>query len=330
MLFKSNTHNYGDIGSGYSVSTLLPTRPIARLLCLLCLTLTLSACSQIKFPKLPSFKKAKQSQEARAPAPLIASPDGEGADAMETLKVIAPPKGLNTKRLFGQDIPDTDLRVTRVENEVQRLRDDFDLVSPSITRLVAVEKDMRDLMAQLETLIDAEEQVEQDPIAMQMQNDANMPMSVTGGNDNMSILDRAEASVTGRTVQPQQINQSPPPQLATDSTISAVRFGEHRDKTRVVMDINTPTQYQARLQNGGTTLVVTLPTSAWSAQRRWNSPTSPLVRSYQVQTLANGGHEVSFNLNAASNIELNRIFPPVSNRGHRIVIDLFNSDIHLK
>ncbi len=66
---------------------------------------------------------------------------------------LQPPRGLNTRRLFEESIRDEDDRFARVENAVQGMRDEFDELSPSIKRLIAVEKDIQELSSQLQVLI---------------------------------------------------------------------------------------------------------------------------------------------------------------------------------
>lgn len=306
-----------------------------------CLLLTLTACSQA------NSRNDASKQQISAPLENDASQATGENETMQTLKALSAPKGLNTKRLFAQPLDNSDLRFARLEREVQRLRDDFDLVSPSITRLVAVEQDMRDLMAQLETLVQAEDGNDvimmDDQMMSSSAGDETMPMALNNNapmpNTVQSVLDQAKAEAQSGTANntntPQQagaqnVNQSPPPaQTASlNSTVQAVRLGEHSDKTRIVMDLTNKTQYTAQLLDNGTKLEVMFPRSGWSGQRSWSSNTSPLINNYAVTTLPQGGHKVMFNLNGVATMETNSIFPPVANKSHRLVIDLVNPNIH--
>ena len=280
---------------------------------LLFLSLTLSACSQ--------SNTSRNQGNTRASAPVVTPVEAsETQQPLETLKVLSAPKGLNTKRLFAQPLNDPNQRFGRLEQETQKLRDDFDLVSPAITRLVAVEQDMRDLMAQLETLVQAENQPAPAAIPIRTQPVAQ-PQQQTQQN------------LVQPTPTPQQVLAANPPaqqvqSVNIDSSVTDVRLGEHLDKTRIVIDIDARTRYTARLIDGGTRLQVVLPTSDWETKKSWRSNIAPLVTSYRVSSLVEGGHKVVFDLSGVSQIKTNEIFPPRSNRGHRIVIDLFNADLH--
>lgn len=75
---------------------------------------------------------------------------------MDTYRAMAPPEGLNFTPLFSTQMDDGDMRFRRLEDAVQTMRNDFDTVMPSIVRLVSIEKDIKDLVSQLETLTSGE------------------------------------------------------------------------------------------------------------------------------------------------------------------------------
>ncbi len=74
---------------------------------------------------------------------------------MDTFRALAPAEGMKVTPLFAEPIKDEDARFKRLEDQVQSLRNDFDTTVPTLVRLVAVEKDMKNLVAQLQTLTDA-------------------------------------------------------------------------------------------------------------------------------------------------------------------------------
>jgi hypothetical protein len=91
---------------------------------------------------------------------IVKPPDADSAPALpgttgsqktaDGLPVLSP-RGANTK-LFAVSIDDEKKRIERLENAVQELRNDFDAVAPAIVRLVAIEKDIQNLVSQLEVL----------------------------------------------------------------------------------------------------------------------------------------------------------------------------------
>jgi len=60
-------------------------------------------------------------------------------------------KGTNTN-LFSPDVKNEVDRIDRLENAVQELRNDFDAMAPAIVRLVSIEKDLQNLIGQLDML----------------------------------------------------------------------------------------------------------------------------------------------------------------------------------
>src|ERR1700722_15012736 len=87
-------------------------------------------------------------QETIAPIPT----------AMDTFRALAPPDGLKFTPLFNENISDTNARIKRLEDAVQTIRNDVDTLAPTMVRMVAIEKDIKGLVAQLQTLTDQNQQ----------------------------------------------------------------------------------------------------------------------------------------------------------------------------
>lgn len=153
MRFEVRNHTYG-------VSTAAQSFGFWRIATLLFgIALSLTACSFSE----PEPKRAA-APVAESNAPKIPTP-------MDTFRTLAPPEGLKFTQLFGDPIDDADERIGRLERAVQGLRNDFDTVVPSMVRLVAIEKDIKQLVSQLQTLTDGTtppavptEDVEQAPL----------------------------------------------------------------------------------------------------------------------------------------------------------------------
>jgi hypothetical protein len=77
--------------------------------------------------------------------------------AAEALRAIAPPQGIKYTKLFTEPLASPDDRLARLENAVQMMRDDLDTALPTVVRLAAVESDMKDLIAQLESFTAADD-----------------------------------------------------------------------------------------------------------------------------------------------------------------------------
>jgi hypothetical protein len=88
-----------------------------------------------------------------------------GPTPMDTFRALAPPEGMKFTPLFATPVKDDGQRFARIEQSVQALRNDFDTVTPTLVRLAAIEKDIRDLVGQLRTLNDGGPIVEAAPVA---------------------------------------------------------------------------------------------------------------------------------------------------------------------
>lgn len=110
---------------------------------------------------------ATNPEDGGAIAPLTGStpPDAEvrplkpgqsgrplGPDGLPQLQA----KGINYEQLFTERLENEDKRFDRVETAVLELRRDFESVLPSMMRLVAIEGDIKNLVGQLETLLENE------------------------------------------------------------------------------------------------------------------------------------------------------------------------------
>lgn len=84
--------------------------------------------------------------------------------AMDAFRVLAPAEGLKFTPLFNDRIDDNEDRFRRLEEAVQALRNDLDTVVPSMVRLVSVEKDIKELVGQLQTLTMQDGAVDVEPI----------------------------------------------------------------------------------------------------------------------------------------------------------------------
>lgn len=120
------------------------------LLCSAGFTLALTACSL--------DGGSSNSARGNAPAPgssstiSRASAVAAAPTPMDTFRAMAKPQGLRFTPLFNEPAPDDASRMKRIETAVQTLRNDFDTVVPSLVRLVAIEKDMREMVAQMQSL----------------------------------------------------------------------------------------------------------------------------------------------------------------------------------
>ncbi|MCB9987878.1 MAG: AMIN domain-containing protein [Rhodospirillales bacterium] len=233
-----------------------------------------------------------------------------------------PPRGVNLRQLFSQDVRGTRERFDRVEGAVIELREDFDAMMPSITRLVAVEKDLSQMIAQLEAIMAVAPPPEPAAPAAQTFAMATPPPIP---------LEQAPSPAVSPAPSPQAMPAPARAQPAINGPVyvKRIRIGEHPDKTRIVLDISGKVSYRYDLDNSENLMVIDLPGTGWQGQTKWQADKAPLVASYSVQPMENnGGSRVIIALKHKASVIDEMAIKANGYPDHRIVIDLTSPDIH--
>ena len=110
--------------------------------------------------------------------------------------------------------------------------------------------------------------------------------------------------------------------LSGQQRVTRVRVGAHPEKTRVVLDVSSPTEFHFRLGADGQTILVDLPHAGWSA-----TPSLPRTQRGVVARVAftpfsdKGGR---LNIDTRHPVRLSKplVLAPAGGRGYRIVFDL--------
>lgn len=305
-----------------------------------------SAANSSTGPGIPAISAPPVSGER--PAPLGTTGTPKSADGLPVLQ----PRGVNASQLFAQKLSEPDDRMNRLETAVQELRNDFDAMAPSIVRLVSVEKDIQELVSQLETLVSGEPSVP--PMEASMLEDTapydagtDTPNSVPApagedGADGAPLpLNSEQANAEEATPaeeSPQAAASSAPPPAPTQQTepakppavadaggahVTAIRIGEHPGKTRIVLDMDAKASFTADLDNGEKILVVELPNAQWSAADHKSFSSSPLLTAYDVSASNNGkGSILILKLKGPASILYKDTMAADSGTGQKIVIDI--------
>lgn len=117
-----------------------------------------------------------------------------------------------------------------------------------------------------------------------------------------------------------------PAPLSSEGDLSAlvkrVRIGEYPDKVRLVLDLSGPIVYSMSFADGGKTLTVDLPGTAWDAARNWKGARTPVIESFEAQALPEGGTRLVIRGRGAIASGLNGILNPADGLGHRLFIDI--------
>lgn len=304
-------------------------------------------------------------QRAQAPPPSAAQEKSENKipPPMQTFRALAPAEGMNFTPLFATPLKDTNQRVQRVEDAVQSLRNDFDTVVPAITRLVAVEKDIKDLIGQLKTLTDetAPRGTPPPTPALQRPKQEIPGEEMTGGTEATKAAQAAAAVPTGTPslVTPEAASKGalppedaaspisltePPkaqapsaaplpaaaqptaqPQAALPITgeIQGVRIGDHADKTRLVLDLTSKTPLKAALSEDGMHVIIDLPQTKWVGHPSWDALRGTLISGYRY-----ADSKLTVDLMYAATIKQQDTLPSAAGGGSRFMVDLYSKDAH--
>jgi len=105
------------------------------------------------------------------------------------------------------------------------------------------------------------------------------------------------------------------------ASVTDVRIGEHKDKTRIVLDLSDKTDYQAEFTNAGRVLNVELSRADWKTDKTYNVNGKSLIESYAV-IKSDDGHVLRVQLKTAAEIGYESVLTPSKGYGNRIVLDL--------
>ena len=286
---------------------------------------TVTQSDSVLPPPPPAPATLGQIDTLAAAGPISLSPGG----ALGSL-------GLNLDTYFEEELLSPHQRIERVERVVTAMQRDLARMAPPIQRLVSVESDIRALITQLASLSEEEA----------------MPATPTPyGGAPASAEATGSAAVTaspslhpppGRAEGPAGLSQPAPTgsqrqsggqtaaAQAGDVRVERVRIGEHKDKTRIVLDVNKPTSYRYDLDNSENLLVIEVPDAGWDGIRKWQSDRAPLLAGYQVYDMEDGGSRVIVQLKHGVRISDEMTIKPNGYKDYRIVLDLHSGAVHAK
>ena len=255
-----------------------------------------------------------------APIPL-AAPSGPSVSisSQQTEKEL----GYNPKNIFGKSLRSDSERLDRLERAVQDMRNDFDLVRPSIKRLLAVESDIQNLVSELQSLSN---NLQGMPAPQQVQptraQPSNKPQVMSSANRPMPVVTPKRTSSSYKKKTSYQ-TKTPPPVSGGKASVYDVRVGEHPGKSRIVLDVNAQTGFNVDIDNNEKIMIVELPDADWATSMTKSFGRSPFISSYAVEPSDNG-HMLIFQLKKMANIGYKDDIPALNGSGRRIVIDLTN------
>lgn len=322
---------------------------IYKLCALSILLVSLSGCDFVSsstrlFEPSSSNEKTAKTSVSLADARNLATPaseSGMSVDPVTGLKNndMAGPKGLNTSQLFVKPVQNDDERLGRLERAVQAIYDELADIKPPVRRLIAIEKDIQDLIAQLETLL-THESVTAPTISNPQAVDYTAQIAQKGGSnsapstappqnlvgsDNQGSAQNAQAPPAPKEQTPPAAK--PPDQGKVKTTgefvIRDVRMGDHAGKTRLVIETDRKMSYSADIDNAENLLTVIFDKGQMGITPSSIKMESKLIKAASSSAQSDGSLVMVFNLARDSAlIDQGQIGPNKDNPNHRLYLDL--------
>ncbi len=241
-------------------------------------------------------------------------------------KPVPPAARLNPKNMFSHNLRSDSERLDRLERAVQDMRNQFDSVTPSIKRLMAVEGDIQNLLVELKKLSNdpsmAQPAYAPAPVASIPQTAIAPPQKITPPQQ-VSPAPRAPQPTQAKVASIKQYRKSPPPVQGGKATIYDIRVGEHTGKTRIVLDTNNKTDFKVDIDNSEKIMIIDLPSATWGAATSQSFRKSGFLSSYKVEKTDQGSMLI-LQLKKSAKIGYKSDLKGTSGTSRRIVIDLIN------
>jgi hypothetical protein len=251
------------------------------LLCSISL-LTLSACETTKADKSPQ------------------SLAGDGAVAVERVEVATISPITSSPATWGD-------RLALLEQDVKVLKEDMNTAKPQIAKIDVIERRFRDLSLELGQ-IDSKYQI------------PAQEKSLPAKQENI-VLQKDKVKPTDKP----KVAPEKKPQIESGKndklTVKALRVGEQKNATRLVIDSNKELKLNYDLDNEEKILLIEIPSADWGTDKTRQIGKSPLIASYQVTTDQSGAKLV-VQLKQPVTVKNKSYIGPSANQGHRVFLDL--------
>ncbi|MGH1378933.1 MAG: hypothetical protein ACRBB3_08945 [Alphaproteobacteria bacterium] len=241
-------------------------------------------------------------------------------DSKTADKRFSPIKGINSDRLFSEKLGG-DERTDRLENTVQRIRDDVDEVMPSIKRLVAIETEIEDLVGQLKTLLSEPKITEVNSEVIPNNESELQPPLV---NEETNAPTAAPTPLVSADKEETKIKEKKQPENNGKTSIKDLRIGEHADKTRIVIDATAKITTKLDFDNEELLLLIKTDAPEYSFSPQKISNKAKIIDDVTVVKDQNG-HEIIISLNAGKSIsKIVTIKKDTKNPLYRQYFDIFH------
>lgn len=274
------------------------------------LVLALGGCEWLSdWPQadVPSFRSGG---DVRPPPPQMKITQTADATWMQPAPQSKPEEILVPRtETSGGNTPE---RLEKLEKSVEDMRHDMSMMIPALTRLAEAQADTQALLAQQSQPQAGGGDVSSQAFPAQAATPGApvgipLPLSSENVSEGDDVANMQVASLT---------------QEASSGVVRQLRFGEHPDKTRIVLDTSNNVAFRYDLDNKEHILVVELPGMGWDTMAQTSVQNSALVQSYQASSDGQGGTRLAIQLKKAAQVMWAQPIPSVAGKDPRIVIDI--------
>ncbi len=228
-------------------------------------------------------------------------------------KLFAPLEGMVFTPLFSKPVKSDYERFLRLEHAVQILRNDIDVLIPKVfkmpdPKLVEVVEPIRarGRHASKPSLIIKHEAF-----------DTNTPVSISSSN--VEAVEKIIAKRAPKKVRKHKAKK------AYKVVARGFRRADHKDKTRIVIDLSAKQNVNTVLSGDGRRLIVDLSSVSWRPKKIWNAVSGKLISGYKLKR----GNKLFIDLMYKSKVAKKMLIKPNrDSRNYRLVIDLVSPHLH--
>ncbi len=297
--------------------------------------LALNACG--------SSSGANYSQKSEAPMPPISEMDAAmsqpapapvSVGVSDTLTPVAATPATAQQMTTALTAED---RIARLESTVQALQADYQRIMPAFASLNTTNDRIQTLLDELEGQGKIPPAVKTTSTAPTISGE-KAPIKMAAKPEDQSMMEpdlkvETPAPKLAAATQTPTPTQTPPASVApstsapvmvkTDTSVTAVRIGEHANKTRIVFDLSSPVKpaFTYDLDNGEKLLLVDMPSSVWAGKDQ-GKPNSPLIAGWNAQKTPNGGAAVAIQLKKDARVLSTEFLKAEGKDPARLVLDL--------
>lgn len=251
-------------------------------------------------------------------------------------------------------------KLMEIEEDVERMRYSFKRLLPALYRLAGTQEDLRETLQEITPhagIVDINtpsvppSSVPLTPVSRQEnRRQQQQPQSIfppqenrtnsyrrlndrlehhqpqTRASQSPASLEPASGYNSGHVVPQRGNGDNAPsyykPNVGNSAAIRNIRFGEHADKTRIVLDTSREVSFNYDIDNNERILMINIPGAKWDGALQSRVEKSPLVASYAAMAGPDGGTRIAIQLKRKAQVKWAHIIPPSSGQFHRLVIDL--------